>query len=167
MSTKHRRCHRIRCPGFDLPSERVGTPQVFPGIAADAAALLLERGVVGIGIDTLSPDGGSCAAGRWEFHNTILAANRERIILLPLAVPTTSSLQRPDASPLPLVSLTPTTTPPGLTHAYALALLVGRLHYRKPPSDCRAACTRKSCLRLAAQRRRRARGTRSRLGCHS
>lgn len=29
----------------------------FPGVSAAAAALLLERGIVGLGIDTLSPDG--------------------------------------------------------------------------------------------------------------
>jgi len=45
----------------------------FPGLSAEAAELLLERNIAGIGIDTLSPD-----AGNTDFpvHNLLLPANK-------------------------------------------------------------------------------------------
>ena len=39
----------------------LGDPLAFPGYGADAAAVLIERGVVGIGIDTLGVDPGASA----------------------------------------------------------------------------------------------------------
>lgn len=41
----------------------------FPGFHIDAVALLLERGIVGVGIDTLSPDGGSA---EFPVHHLLL-----------------------------------------------------------------------------------------------
>ncbi|ODN42164.1 cyclase family protein [Piscirickettsia litoralis] len=43
----------------------------FPGFSLDAAKLLLERKIVGIGIDTLSPDGGNT---QFPVHHLILGA---------------------------------------------------------------------------------------------
>jgi len=45
----------------------------FPGISAQVADLLLERDIVGIGIDTLSPDGGDYS---FPVHKKILGANK-------------------------------------------------------------------------------------------
>lgn len=45
----------------------------FPAFSRDAAALLLERGVVGIGIDTLSPD---CSNSDYPVHRIFLGANK-------------------------------------------------------------------------------------------
>ena len=49
-----------------------GDPHAAPGYGADAAALLVERGVAGIGIDTLSVD--ACADADFPVHNTTLPA---------------------------------------------------------------------------------------------
>ena len=49
----------------------------FPGYGADAARLLVERGVVGIGIDTLSLDHGPSAD--FATHKIMLAAGKYRI----------------------------------------------------------------------------------------
>jgi kynurenine formamidase len=56
------------------PASYLGDPDApsFPGLAADAGALLVERGVVGIGIDTLSVDPGSSAD--LPVHHTTLPA---------------------------------------------------------------------------------------------
>jgi kynurenine formamidase len=49
----------------------------FPGYSAAAAELLVRRGVVGIGIDTLSPDGSNNGAGvKYPVHETILGAKK-------------------------------------------------------------------------------------------
>lgn len=45
----------------------------FPSVSADAASLLLERNIVGIGIDTLSPDSGN---SDFAVHASILGANK-------------------------------------------------------------------------------------------
>lgn len=47
----------------------------FPGYHATAAELLLERGVVGIGIDTLSPDG-SNNKNKFPVHELMLGAGK-------------------------------------------------------------------------------------------
>ena len=49
----------------------------FPGVAPDAARLLVrERRAVGIGIDTLSPDGGGGGGAGFPTHHAILGADR-------------------------------------------------------------------------------------------
>jgi len=45
----------------------------FPGFSANSAELLLERNVVGIGIDTLSPDGSDMT---FPVHHSILGAGK-------------------------------------------------------------------------------------------
>lgn len=47
----------------------------FPGFTAEAAELLLERGVVGVGIDTFSPDG-SNSHGYYPVHQLVLGAGK-------------------------------------------------------------------------------------------
>mmetsp|Transcript_9791 Transcript_9791/g.21877 ORF Transcript_9791/g.21877 Transcript_9791/m.21877 type:complete len:153 (-) Transcript_9791:173-631(-) len=56
----------------------LGAPRMhFPGLTKDAAELLVvERCALGIGIDTLSPDGGGCADGKFEVHNIVLGNDR-------------------------------------------------------------------------------------------
>ncbi len=49
----------------------------FPGFHVDAAELLLERGITGIGIDTLSPDGSNNAPeNKFPVHECILGAGK-------------------------------------------------------------------------------------------
>lgn len=49
----------------------------FPGFSAEAATLLLERNIVGLGIDTLSPDGSHNGPGvRYPVHELILGAKK-------------------------------------------------------------------------------------------
>ena len=49
----------------------------FPGIAEEAATFLVrERGAVGIGIDTLSPDGGTGADRGFPVHHAVLGSGR-------------------------------------------------------------------------------------------
>lgn len=49
----------------------------FPGYSADAAALLIKRNIVGLGIDTLSPDGSINGAGvKYLVHEMILGAKK-------------------------------------------------------------------------------------------
>ena len=43
---------------LDDPDRYAGAGPAFPGLAADAARLLVRRGVAGIGIDTLGVDPG-------------------------------------------------------------------------------------------------------------
>jgi kynurenine formamidase len=58
---------------WDDASRYLGEPDpAFPGLAADAAALLVERGVAGVGIDTLSVD--AAHAEDLVAHRTILPA---------------------------------------------------------------------------------------------
>jgi kynurenine formamidase len=55
------------------PERYVGSDRpVFPGIGADAARLLVGRGVVGIGIDTLGVDPGN--AGEFPAHRVTMPA---------------------------------------------------------------------------------------------
>jgi kynurenine formamidase len=68
---------------WDDPARYLGDPDApsFPGLAADAAALLVERGVAGIGIDTLSVDAGrstdlpvhhlTLPAGVWQLEGLV------------------------------------------------------------------------------------------------
>ena len=65
----------------------LGIPRMhFPGITAEAAKMLVhERGAVGIGIDTLSPDGGAGAQLGFPAHHEILG--RDRYILENLHLP--------------------------------------------------------------------------------
>ena len=69
--------YRNQCDLEDI-DDYLDMPRMhFPGIGADAAALLVrERGAVGIGIDTLSPDGGSCGDGKFAAHHIILGEDR-------------------------------------------------------------------------------------------
>lgn len=50
----------------------------FPGFDRQAAELLIERGVVGLGIDTLSPDGASNGQGAdlYPVHQVVLGAGK-------------------------------------------------------------------------------------------
>ena len=55
------------------PGMYLGEPDLaFPGLTRDAAELLVERGVAGLGIDTLSVDAGDSTD--LPVHNTILPA---------------------------------------------------------------------------------------------
>ena len=55
------------------PARYLGYPDLaFPGLAVDAAELLVERGVVGLGIDTLGVDAGHSTD--FQVHNTTLPA---------------------------------------------------------------------------------------------
>jgi len=57
--------------GTETP-EDVGTLH-FPGVSADAAGVLVERGVAGVGIDTASIDPGTSAD--FQAHQVLAAAN--------------------------------------------------------------------------------------------
>lgn len=49
----------------------------FPGFSAESALYLLKRNIVGLGIDTLSPDGSINGPGvRFPVHETILGAKK-------------------------------------------------------------------------------------------
>lgn len=70
--------------------ERYRNNLVFPSLHADAASLLLTRGVAGIGIDTLSPD----ALGKdFPVHRIILGAGKYLVenVAHALEVPATGS----------------------------------------------------------------------------
>jgi kynurenine formamidase len=83
----------LLCTGWDEhvgdPARYLGDPLAFPGYGAEAAALLVERGVAGLGIDTLSVDAGAAAdfpvhfislpAGLWHLEGLVgLAALPDR-----------------------------------------------------------------------------------------
>jgi len=53
--------------------ERYRNDLHFPGISSDAAELLLEREIIGIGIDTLSPDGSNVA---FPVHHLLLGSGK-------------------------------------------------------------------------------------------
>lgn len=63
------------------PDRYLGDPLAFPGLGRDAAELLVERGVVGLGIDTTSVDPGSSTehpvhhvtlpAGLWQLEGLV------------------------------------------------------------------------------------------------
>lgn len=63
---------------IDAVIKRGGCPEMhFPGISGDAAELLvIERQALGIGIDTLSPDGGSGGLRGYPAHHTVLGQDR-------------------------------------------------------------------------------------------
>jgi kynurenine formamidase len=67
----------LLCTGWDAyvadGDRYVGDPLDYPGYGGDAAALLVERGVAGIGIDTLGVDSGRNAS-RSPVHKTTLPA---------------------------------------------------------------------------------------------
>ena len=57
----------------DAASLTDGTaPLSFPGLGASVCALLIARGVVGVGVDTASLDAGSCTA--FTAHRMLLGA---------------------------------------------------------------------------------------------
>jgi kynurenine formamidase len=66
----------LLCTGWDAyrDDERryLGEPLAFPGFGGDAAALLVERGAAGLGIDTLGVDAG--ASADFPVHRTALPA---------------------------------------------------------------------------------------------
>lgn len=66
----------LLCTGWDEfrgdPQRYIGDPLEFPGYGRDAAALLVERRVTWLGIDTLSVDAG--AAADFPVHHTTLPA---------------------------------------------------------------------------------------------
>ncbi|MDN3504834.1 MAG: cyclase family protein [Rhabdochlamydiaceae bacterium] len=68
-------------------NEGIDKLMAFPGYSSECAELLLERGVVGIGIDTLSPDGSNMTT--FPVHKHILGAglyiveNMKNLNLLP------------------------------------------------------------------------------------
>jgi kynurenine formamidase len=66
----------LLCTGWDAHREDarryLGDPLAFPGFGRDAAALLVERGAAGLGIDTLSVDPG--ASADFPVHRTALPA---------------------------------------------------------------------------------------------
>jgi kynurenine formamidase len=64
---------RFADPGQYVNADDVKTMH-FPGFGTDSAALLIERGVVGIGIDTLSLDHGP--SKDFATHNLMLGADK-------------------------------------------------------------------------------------------
>jgi len=95
------------------------TPQyrnelAFPSVCADAAALLLERGIVGLGIDTLSPDRPDSGfpvhklvlgAGKYIIENVANAAKMPATGAYTLALPI--KIQDSTEAPLRLVGIIP------------------------------------------------------------
>lgn len=71
-------CAVLVCFGWDAhvgdPDRYLGPPGAlaFPGLAEDAARLLVERRVAGLGVDTLSTDAGSSTT--YPVHGVILPA---------------------------------------------------------------------------------------------
>jgi kynurenine formamidase len=101
----------LLCTGWDAfrddPQKYTGEPLAFPGYGRDAAALLVERGVAGLGIDTLSVDRG--AAADFPVHFTTLPAglwHLEGLIGLD-AVPATGATLVVGALRMPRASGTP------------------------------------------------------------
>jgi kynurenine formamidase len=84
-----------------------GDPHAAPGYERDAAQLLVERGVVGLGIDTLSVD--ACASTSFPVHRTTLPAglwHLEGLVGLDAVPPTgatliVGALKLPDGSGTP------------------------------------------------------------------
>jgi kynurenine formamidase len=66
----------LLCTGWDAmradPDVYLGDPPRFPGFGADAAELLVERGVAALGVDTLSVDAGE--ATDFPVHHITLPA---------------------------------------------------------------------------------------------
>ena len=67
----------LNAPDASDVDELIGKPRMrFPGVSADAARMLVaERGAVGLGIDTLSPDGGAGGAAGFPVHHAVLGAD--------------------------------------------------------------------------------------------
>jgi len=89
------------------PARYGGDPLAFPGYGPSAARLLVERGVAGIGIDTLGVDPGAATA--YPVHNITLPAglwHLEGLIEL-AAVPPTGATLFVGALKLPGASGTP------------------------------------------------------------
>ena len=67
----------LLCTGWDAyvgdAARYLGDPLAYPGYGGDAAARLVERGVAGIGIDTLGVDSGANASAS-PVHRTTLPA---------------------------------------------------------------------------------------------
>jgi kynurenine formamidase len=75
----------LLCTGWDAhhrdARRYLGEPLAFPGYGADAAALLVQRGAAGLGIDTLGVDAGASAdfpvhrialgAGLWHLEGLV------------------------------------------------------------------------------------------------
>ncbi len=101
----------LLCTGWDAYRDDAarygGDPLDFPGFGADAAALLVERGAAGLGIDTLGVDAG--AATDFPVHHIALPAglwHLEGLIGLD-AVPPTGATLVVGALRLPNASGTP------------------------------------------------------------
>jgi kynurenine formamidase len=101
----------LLCTGWDAmrsdPDVYLGDPPHFPGFGADAAALLVERGVAALGVDTLSVDAGE--ATDFPVHHITLPAGLfhiEGLIGLD-AVPATGATIVVGALRLPGASGTP------------------------------------------------------------
>jgi kynurenine formamidase len=101
----------LLCTGWDAhradAARYRGEPLAFPGFGADAAALLVERGAAGLGIDTLGVDAG--AATGFPVHQIALPAglwHLEGLIGLD-AVPPTGATLVVGALRLPNASGTP------------------------------------------------------------
>ena len=87
----------LLCTGWDAhrgdARRYLGEPLAFPGFGGDAAALLVERGAAGLGIDTLGVDAG--AATDFPVHRTALPAglwHLEGLIGLDQVPPTGATL---------------------------------------------------------------------------
>jgi kynurenine formamidase/GNAT superfamily N-acetyltransferase len=76
---------------WDTP-EKYRNNLVFPSVSVEAATALLQRGICGLGIDTLSPDSFD---GGFDVHSTLLGAKKyivENIANSSLLPPTGSSI---------------------------------------------------------------------------
>lgn len=87
----------LLCTGWDAyrgdAARYLGDPPDFPGYGGDAAALLVERGAAGLGIDTLGVDAG--ASTEFPVHRTALPAglwHLEGLIGLDAVPPTGATL---------------------------------------------------------------------------
>jgi kynurenine formamidase len=101
----------LLCTGWDAYRDDarryLGEPLAFPGFGGDAAALLVERGAAGLGIDTLGVDAG--AATEFPVHRVALRAGLWHLEgLIGLAgVPPTGATLAVGALRLPGASGTP------------------------------------------------------------
>ena len=102
----------LLCTGWDAyrddAARYLGDPLDFPGYGAGAAELLVERGVAGLGIDTLGIDPGRRAESRRSHHIALPAGlwHLEGLVGLE-AVPATGATLVVGALRLPGASGTP------------------------------------------------------------
>jgi kynurenine formamidase len=88
----------LLCTGWDAhredPARYLGDPIDFPGFGADAAELLVARGVAGLGIDTLGIDAGAAAATSPVHHIALPAGlwHLEGLVGLDAVPPTGATL---------------------------------------------------------------------------